>query len=198
MSTRRTQLLVVEGPDRVGKATQTKLLFESLTSRGFKVARVEVPFNDNFTHKLIYFMLKNGWAKKLPNLFQTVQIANRIIYQTFVMNWTVSHDYDFIIFDRWHLSSEIYGKASNVDVALLRFLSKFITKVDLTFVLIGVPHTSEARDDYEKDIEFQNKVRELYNEYARRDPGCVTLDSKESVDDIHRSIMSYLELTQRI
>lgn len=194
---RRTQLIVIEGPDRVGKETQSKMLEGWLKSRGYKTARVEVPYNDGFTYRLIYGMLKNGMAKSRPDLFQTIQVLNRIIYQTFVLPW-LENDYDFIIFDRWHLSAEVYGEASGVDSTLLTLLCKFISKVDLSFVLVGKAHSAEGRDVYEKDTEFQTEVRRLYNEYAGQDPSCIIINAEDSIAGVHESIISYLQITQRI
>lgn len=194
---RRTQLIVIEGPDRVGKETQTKMLEERLTTLGYKVARVEVPYNDGLTYRVIYWMLKNGLAKTQPGLFQAIQVLNRVVYQTFALPW-LKDDCDFIIFDRWHLSAEVYGEASGVEPSLLTLLDKFISKVDLTFVLLGRAHSPEGRDVYENDSKFQTEVRRLYNEYAGRDPSCITVDAEGTIQSVHDFIVSYLQVTKRI
>ena len=63
-----SKIIVIEGPDRTGKQTQTKLLKKKLTKHGFCPIVIEVPIRSAVTYPLIYWMLRNGLAKKFPKI----------------------------------------------------------------------------------------------------------------------------------
>lgn len=183
-------LLAVEGPDRVGKQTQTKLLTQDLQSQGYKVAQVEVPFNDGITYRLIYWMLRNGYAKSLPNLFQLVQFFNKFIFQWTVLVWlTLTNDY--VVFDRWSLSAIIYGDATGVNPTFNRFLYFLLRRPTLTVVLHGPRLTDQTEDVYEKDTALQQAVRRGYYNWAMEHPlDHDLIDNKGTRDEVHERIMS--------
>ena len=165
-----SKFIVIEGPDRVGEATQTNLLKEHLESLGKSVLTVEVPLRSNFIYHVIYWMLGNGLAKKLPKHFQWCQYFNRQIFQ-----WTklpkLEKKFDYIVMDRWSLSTTIYGSATNLPDSFTKDLYARLRDPDYTFVLTGPAHKHEAEDVYESDTELQKKVRTLYNEWAEQHPG---------------------------
>jgi len=155
------KLIVIEGPDKVGKETQTKMLVEYLQSCGKRVIRVEVPVHDKLTHRLIYWMLKNGLAKKTPTLFQGIQYFNKKIFQMFKLP-RLNEYYDYVIMDRWSLSSIVYGIAGGANSSLLVKLASFLKKPDATIILHGKPHIDRKDDLFESDDELQTKVRDMY------------------------------------
>jgi len=159
------KIIVFEGADRCGKATQSALLKQHLESKGKIVALVEVPIRDHITYPTIYWMLKNGLAKKFPKLFQWLQCHNRLIFQ-----WTKLEELDrqceFIIFDRWSLSSVVYGVAEGVDAEYCNLLYKKLRKPDFTILLLGQAYAHQAEDVYEADFSLQQKVRDLYAAWA--------------------------------
>jgi len=194
---KRTQLIVIEGPDRVGKETQSKLLVKTLQGLGYSATRIEIPFNDGVTYKLIYWMLGNGLAKKFNNLFQAIQILNKYVCQTLELP-RYEEQYDYVILDRWHLSSEVYGEASAVNKELLDIVARVLTRVDTTFVLLGPPHMKEGRDVYERDTEFQQNVRKIYKGMTEKDPSLVQIKADQPIESVHDAIMSYLSLRGKL
>ena len=104
------KLVVIEGPDRVGKETQALRLQVFLEAKGLRVKSVEVPFRDYSTYYVIYWMLRSGSAVRWPNAFQTIQFLNKLSYQTFFFLFHLCVC-DYVIFDRWTLSSKVYGPA---------------------------------------------------------------------------------------
>jgi len=163
------RIIVMEGPDRVGKATQSSLLCDYLWNCGKKAKVIEVPIHDKVTYKTIYWMLESGHAKKFPRLFQFTQFLNRWMFQTQHLA-ELEHEYDYLIFDRWSLSTTVYGKATGIDDAFVDYLYKRLRKPDYTLVLLGKPHIHEAEDVYEKDSSLQDKVRELYADWVNKHP----------------------------
>lgn len=158
------KIIVYEGPDRVGKATQSKMMVESLMAMGFKATRIEVPVK-NFLHPRIYGMLKSGFAARHPYIFQAVQVANRRVFQFFELQ-KIMKEHDYVVFDRWSPSTWVYGLATGLPRWYVDFLLLGIKKPDYVVILNGTPHVTEMRDVYEKDRTLQSRVRDLYLNYA--------------------------------
>lgn len=179
-------IIVIEGPDQVGKATQTKMLAQRFRLLGSSVAQVEIPFKDPLIRPLIYWMLANGSAKKYPNLFQFVQFFNKFIFQTIFLLPLMLNS-DFIILDRWSISSIVYGDATGVNKAFNRFLFWFLVKADYTFILTGKTYKrNDAQDVYEKDDSLQNAVRIGYVDWALENPeGHFLISNEGTKEDVH-------------
>lgn len=197
-------MVVIEGPDRLGKETQSKLLERALfpskppTGKWWSVKRVEVPFNDRVhpyfargaTYDEIYEMLRDGTARDFPVAFQALHAANRLHFQHNVLpNWP--HD-DVFIFDRWNLSTRVYGTCDGVPPEVTNRLLKNIMEPDITFVFDGDPFPKEGLDSYERDNEFQRRVRTLYRELSDADPTCVRIDANRDQDVIHAEILEHV------
>lgn len=188
------KLIAICGPDKVGKETQSRMLTASLREAGYKVALVEVPIRDAITHYVIYKMLKNGSAKKFPNLFQYVQHLNKKIFQEFVMK-DLDEKNDFIVLDRWKLSATIYGYATGADPTKTQKQNNTLRDPELTIILSGQPHIERIDDVYEADKQLQSTVRFLYNQWAINNPDmCVIIDCNEQCSIVHEKIISALKL----
>lgn len=162
-----TTFICIEGPDNVGKSTQVELLAEKLKmlrqSTGPTIPSVlvqEVP-TEGLTRRILYWMLRNGLARRLPTTFQMLQFVNRLLWQVFKLP-TLKERYDYIILGRWSLSSTVYGLAEGVNPYLLRFMSWALLKPHKTFIISGERYVRESLDSYESDTELQNMVRDLY------------------------------------
>ena len=164
-----SKMIVVEGPDRVGKFTQTHLLKEYITRIGLAAVVVEVPIRSAITYRVIYWMLQNGLAKKFPKIFQWFQFINRKIFQMYTLPVLEEH-YDFIIMDRWSLSTIVYGIAEGVPKAYTIGLAKKLREPDFTIILFGEAHEHIAEDSYEVDASLQARVRLEYAKWALENP----------------------------
>lgn len=164
-----SKIIVIEGPDRVGKATQSLMLKNRLEAAGYTVTIVEVPIKTNFAYHIVYWMLRNGLAKRLPKIFQWFQFFNRQVFQRRELP-TLEAQYDYIIMDRWSLSTTIYGEAAGVPKDFTESLSRRLKKPFHTFILLGKSHRHKVEDVYEADSDLQQRVRKLYGEWALRYP----------------------------
>lgn len=186
------KIIAVEGPDRVGKATQTKMLNDYLVSCGKTVKTVEVPVHGIFSYPLIYLMLKTGLAKFFPNLFQFIQSLNKLTFQYFFLP-LLKKKYDYVIFDRWSLSSLVYGESSGVNFNMNLSLFKKLEVPDLTVVINGPARNDEARDSYESDKSFQAVVRANYALWCEKNPkNLKTVNSLGTRDEVHKKIIKSL------
>ena len=190
-------LIVIEGPDRFGKETQTKLLEAALGSYAVHgsvfVKHIEVPVKGSMTYTLIYWMLNNGLAKRFPNVFQVVQFMNKFMFQTFVLP-KYTEFYDYVILDRWSLSGLVYGEATNVNNVLNRLLHRSLVKPDITLVMTGkpFPRTGE-KDTYETDDQLQSRVSRLYVDYSRTLHGHTLVNNVGTKNEVHNRIMCILQ-----
>lgn len=188
------KIVVIEGPDKCGKATQSSLLTHVLGRYGDRAVRVEIPFNDGLTHRLIYHMLKNGQAKRWPNLFQFIQFLNKFIFQWTWLLW-LRLSYDWIVLDRWKLSAIVYGNATGTNRFLNDLMYGLLKNPDVTLVLLGSSFKRATVDDvYEKDTELQVRVRDGYRSWAQHHPfDHEVIDNQGTRDEVHARIMESIE-----
>lgn len=189
------KIVVFEGPDKVGKETQSKLLANVLQAEGVRAVRVE-PAKESHPRgrKLIYSMLDSGAAKRHPNTFQFVQFLNRIYFQLFKLPKFVKEN-DLVIMDRWALSGYVYGKCEGISEWLNSWMYNRAKKPDLVLVLSGTSYKrSQTQDDsYEKDTDLQSRVKVMYRNAGLSLPGHVLVDNHDAVMDVHHSITALLE-----
>jgi len=187
------RLIVLEGPDRVGKETQSKLLTAYLRQLGHKATLVEVPVHDSLTYRAIYWMLHNGTAVQYPNVFQFVQYVNKRTFQEFVLADLMETN-DFVILDRWVLSSIVYGMAAGVRIPWIAELSARLKTPDVTIVLHGKAHVDRHGDAYEKNKLLQEAVRFTYKQWAlgHKDE-CELIDCEAPRMMVHNQIIAALQ-----
>ena len=188
------KLVAIEGPDKVGKQTQSQMLAHVLGRYGDRTALVEVPFNDRVTYRLIYWMLKHGQAKRYPNLFQFVQFLNKFVFSWTYLLW-LRLTCAYVVLDRWSLSAIVYGDATGVNPTFNRILYWLLTKPTLTVVLHGSSFKRKEADDvYEKDTDLQKAVRKGYYDWAQEHPfDHELIDNQGTKDEVHERIMDAVE-----
>jgi dTMP kinase len=186
-------IVAIEGPDRVGKATQAALLETALTANKHKATVEEIPYDDGVTYKQIYAMLRSGAVNKHPVVFQTLQATNRRIFQKQFLPTLALH-YDVLILDRWNLSTRVYGEASGVSREATDLILEGIVEPDVTLVFDGKPFPKEGLDTWEADLEFQRKVRGLYIDAVTfgRDRGVVKIEAAGTKEEIHEKCLGHV------
>lgn len=188
------KVVVFEGPDKVGKETQSKLAAQALRDEGARVARVEVPCKSaRWTYRLIYWMLRTGWAKRVPNAFQAAQFVNKLSFQLLDLPALLLTN-DVVVFDRWSLSSIVYGDATGVHGGFNRFMARFLRKPDRTIVFAerSYRRDSEQDDSYEKDTQLQARVREGYRAWAQAHDDHFLVDNRLSIEEVHHNVVDVI------
>jgi thymidylate kinase len=194
----------LEGPDKVGKATQSKMLTDALVGLvplfdekkvSVRVHRVEIPSKNHTCYDKIYDMLNrrpDGSAPAVdhPEVFQTFQVANRFHVQEDVK--LMSADPTIIVFDRWVASSWAYGSASGVPDSKIEIINDGLLVPDITFVLQGkgFDRPEQADDAYEDDDGFQSKVRQAYERWSRGRAHVRTVNADRDKEVVHEEILS--------
>ena len=198
---KQCKIIAFEGIDAIGKATQSIKLTEHL-SKKHKAIRVEFPIkarnlsSANVTFKMIKYMLGNGLAGKLPNMFQVVQFLNKASFQLFWLN-KLKKKYDYIILDRWSLSMWSYGKAAGVDQRVIKMMIKAVDSPDINIILSGTSFPKEDVDTYEKDISLQKAVHTNYLEINENkifsDLKCCFINANDDQDHVHNNVIKNLK-----
>lgn len=151
--------IAVEGPDGVGKSTQTKYLVEWLKDYIIEGSQINTHFrveqfkelNDNdFIFKDIRSFVYSLYKKvSTPLLAEIIKINRYLVYDQLISDHTNSKDYDFTtkkvrwykniaICDRWNISTYCYLKAEGYDELALSYLQDDNTVVPgLTIMLVG-------------------------------------------------------------
>lgn len=192
------RIIVIEGPDKVGKQTQTNLLVENLRGLGVRVATAEIPYNDGPIYNRIYEWLRNGVALKYPEAFQTYQVANRLVWQGDVLP-KLAQNNDVIIMDRWNISAVVYGRSSGLSEEQVQdiIVNAGLIKPDMVFVFDGDPFVTPDREDdsYERNMELRRKVREGYQRWAEENPDVsIPVPANRPREDIAQDLLNHAKM----
>lgn len=187
-------LIVIEGSDKAGKATQTQLLADRLAKEGFSVKTRAFPdystkIGDEikaFLHskrdypiEVRHMLLSaNRWEKKAA--IEAMLKANKIV-----------------ILNRYYQSNLVYGLASGLKLEWLQSLDAGLPKEDLVIVLDVSPEVSIKRmqrkgDIFEMNDDIMNNVPRLYRELAHK-YNWVLINGDRSKEDVHNEILKIVE-----
>lgn len=189
------KIIAFEGPDQCGKATQSNLLKCYLERKKYKVKLIEIPVFDCTFYYVIYRMLNSDYALRYPTLFQFVQYLNKLTFQLILFPYYY-FAYDYVIFDRWKLSGYVYGKATGVNSIINWVMYYTLFGVGLTVILIGKKVVNKIEDSYEKNVELQCKVREIYSNIDSEisNKNIIMLNANDSIERIHQHIVDHLKV----
>lgn len=196
------KIIIFDGPDNVGKSTHGKLLRDELPNAYYIHSPFYLDYDRGYSCKLIRDLLQNGLAISEPKTFQKIFVDNR-------SQWLIeefSHlkkSWDFIIIDRWTLSTYIYGIATGLSEIECENLIKDHNIGDLQFIFRPSDHRKNS-DSFE--IELHDKVTHGYNTYIdliekypnqnwQENPFCrfnKIINSRiKPIADTHKEILTY-------
>ncbi len=213
------KLIVIEGLDGSGKATQAKRLAAALHARGERVREVSFPDYDSPSSALVKMYLGGEFGSRPEdvNAFAASSFYAVDRYASFKKDWQADYAAGIIVADRYTTSNAIH-QCSKLDRrewdAYLDWLFHFeytllgIPKPDLVVCLRVDPAVSQAlmreryhgedlRDIHEKDLQYLNRCREAA-EYCASRLGwrvveCCENGAMRSVEEIQADIQILLE-----
>jgi len=160
MSTKKAQLIVIDGGDNVGKATQADLLMRRLTGEGYSVGKMDFPrYHQNTFGHLLRESLdgEHGDFMALdPKIAATLYAADRYESKKELLEWI--EEGRIIIFDRY-VTANMLHQGAKIDDAdereeFLRWLDHVeyeifgVPRPDLTIYLNVPPEKSEKLLEY--------------------------------------------------
>ena len=185
------KIIVVEGTDKAGKGTQSKLLINALKLSGRICTIMDFPdyttpigqeiraFLDgrrNYAMEVKHMLLSaNRWEKK-------DEIESMLKKDT------------IIIMNRYYQSNIVYGVSHDLSLKWLLNLDKGLPKEDVVIVLEVNPNTSYQRvpgdrDTFEMDQKLLMEVHKNYRKLAKQFNWKVVNGEKVS-EQVHNKIMN--------
>lgn len=189
MAATKGKIIVIEGTDKAGKTTQSRLLLEALKNLGKVCVILDFPdYTTPIGMEIRAFL--DGKREYPPEAKHLLFSANRWErkkdIESMVENGTI------VVMNRYWQSNLAYGVANGMDPGWLLKLDKGLPKEDLVIVLLVSPATSgkraEVKDVFESDAKLSAAAYRNYTRYARQFKWTV-LDGSKSRDSVHQEIM---------
>ena len=210
------KLIVIEGTDGSGKATQTRKLYERLRDLEGNVRRVSFPNYESESSALIKMYLRGdfGGDAEAVNPYATATFYAVDRFAGFVKWKDFYESGGLVLCDRYVGSNMAYQAAKLTDererIEFLAWLDDLeyehfqLPRPDLTIFLDMPPDVSavlrreRGREDiHESDAEYMlktyNSYKEIAQKYGWRFVSCANGNFARSTTDIHEDILSLVE-----
>lgn len=196
------KIIALEGLDKSGKATQTKLLTERLIKDGLKVYASEFHRYDTPTGELIMKWLTKEWDVDQATV-ELIMSADKQAQQKMFAQLE-SDGIDVLVLDRYTLSQVSYGSANGMDLDWIVQIQKFMRKPDID-IIIDIPaevsmirkgkHNNGENDRYESNCKMLNDVRINYKylSTAYSAPKKRVVDGERTIEEIHCNIYQVVQ-----
>ena len=135
----KSKIIVIEGLDGSGKATQTKILAEKLESRGLKVRKLEFPDYSNPSSALVKMYLGGEFGSKPEDVNAYAASAFYAVDRvaSYMQFWKKDYqDGTVILSDRYATSNIIYQMAKVEDSQREQFIE---WQADFEYKKLGLP-----------------------------------------------------------
>ena len=134
------KLIVIEGVDASGKATQTELLYNFLKESGKKVEKIEFPDYESESSSLVKMYLRGDLGETAdsvsPYIASVFFAADR--YASFKTKWEKLYNDDYIIIADRYVTANMLHQASKYEQGEEK--EKFLSWVsDFEYGLFGLP-----------------------------------------------------------
>ncbi|HEV8601442.1 MAG TPA: deoxynucleoside kinase [Patescibacteria group bacterium] len=134
----RGKIIVIDGTDGSGKATQAKLLVAKLKRRRIPVATLDFPHYESFTGKLVARYLKNEFGRISPYLASLLYAINRYEYKNQILDWIKAGK--VIILNRYVSANQIHQAAHLGSKKAKQEFVDWVAKLE--FQVMGMPSPS--------------------------------------------------------
>lgn len=188
--------IVLEGIDGAGKSTQTELLNDWLTGKGYRTKKIVEPTTSDIG-KVIRKELLNPEStndinqQRLTLLFA----ADRLTLKKEILDAKDSKDI-IIISDRSFYSSICYQNNSSVDKDWIYEVNLHTPRPDLMILLDLDEKEAITRCDREEafeNIQFLEKTRKNYLDLLDIEDNIVVVDAKDSLNDVQEKIRKIVQ-----
>jgi len=193
VATARGKIVVLEGTDKAGKTTQSRMLLEALKNQGKVCVVIDFPdYNTPIGTEIRAFL---DGRREYPSeakhlLFSANRWEKKKEIESMLANGTI------VVMNRYWQSNLAYGAANGIDPAWLMRLDKGLPKEDLVIVLLVNPATSgkraEVQDSFESDPKLAAAAYKNYTKFARKFRWKV-LDGSKNRDQVHQEILKIVK-----
>lgn len=196
------KFIVLEGPDRCGKSTQAKLLYNYLLQNGCDVILTREPGGTPTAERIRQIVLEPGLDVR--------PMAELLLYEASRSQHTQEKIIPaleagkVVICERYTMSSCAYqGYGRNIDLNIINTLNRIATldtKPDLTLVFLMSDKYFTSRGEYlfsdrleQEDMEFRQKMRQGYKELIAQTENAYLIDADKNVEEIQTQVTELLE-----
>jgi dTMP kinase len=184
----RGKIIVIEGTDKAGKTSQSRMLAETLKVSGKVCVILDFPdYTTPIGMEIKAFL--EGKRDYLPEVKHLLFSANRWEkkkeIESMLENGTI------IVMNRYWQSNLVYGVANGMDINWLLRLDKGLPKGDIVLVILVNPSISakraEMQDAFESDPQLAAKAYKNYLKFAKQYRWKV-IDGSKSKEQVHQEI----------
>ncbi len=192
------KIVVIEGTDKAGKTTQSRMLVEALKNAG-KIS-VVIDFPDYATpigaEIRAFLDGKRDYPSETKHLlFSANRWEKKKEIESMVQNGTL------VVMNRYWQSNLVYGTANGMDPSWLLKLDKGLPREDLVITLLVDPPTSsrrnEDKDAFEADSRLAANAHKNYVKYSKKFKWRV-VDGSKSKEHVHQEIMKIVRKELRV
>jgi dTMP kinase len=187
------KIVVLEGTDKAGKTTQSRMLAEALKVLGKVCVIIDFPdYTTPIGMEIRAFLDgKRDYPAEVKHLlFSANRWEKKKEIESMVENGTI------VVMNRYWQSNLIYGAANDMDTSWLLKLDKGLPKEDLVIVILVNPSIStkraETQDAFESDSQLAAKAYKNYLKFAKQF-GWKVIDGSKSKDQVHQEIMKIIK-----
>jgi dTMP kinase len=184
----RGKIIVIEGTDKAGKGSQSRMLAETLKASGKVCVILDFPdYTTSIGMEIKAFL--EGKRDYLPEVKHLLFSANRWEkkkeIESMLENGTI------IVMNRYWQSNLVYGVANGMDTDWLLGLDKGLPKEDIVLVILVNPGISakraEIQDMFESDPQLAAKAYRNYLKFAKQYRWKV-VDGSKSKEQVHQEV----------
>jgi dTMP kinase len=186
--TTRGKIIVIEGTDKAGKGSQSRMLAETLKASGKVCVILDFPdYTTSIGMEIKAFL--EGKRDYLPEVKHLLFSANRWEkkkeIESMLENGTI------IVMNRYWQSNLVYGVANGMGTNWLLGLDKGLPKEDIVLVILVNPSISakraETQDMFESDPQLAAKAYRNYLKFAKQYRWRV-VDGSKSKEQVHHEV----------
>ncbi|HJU35160.1 MAG TPA: dTMP kinase [Nitrososphaera sp.] len=190
--TTRGKIIVIEGTDKAGKGSQSRMLAETLKASG-KIC-VIVDFPDYATPIGIeikaFLEGKRDYPSEVKHLlFSANRWEKKRDIESMLENGTI------IVMNRYWQSNLVYGVANGMDINWLLRLDMGLPKEDIVLLILVNPSISAKRaktqDVFESNAQLASDAYKNYLKFAKQFRWKV-IDGSKSREQVHQEIMKII------
>lgn len=190
---RKGKIIVLEGIDKAGKSTQSKLLMDYLKLSGKICTLITFPdYTTSIGAEIKAFLEgKRDYPIELKHILLS---ANRWEKKKEIESMVDSGT--IVIINRYYQSNLVYGTSNGLNLRWLLSLEKGLPTADLVIVLDVTPRITLKRslepDEFEKDVSLLQNVYKNYHKLAKLFRWKI-LNAEKSRDQIHDEVKKTVE-----
>ncbi len=183
------KVIVLEGTDKAGKTTQSRMLQEALKALGKICVVIDFPdYTTPIGMEIRAFL--DGRRDYPPEVKHLLFSANRWEKKKEIESMTENGT--IVLMNRYWQSNLVYGVSNGMDSAWLQRLDKGLPKEDAVLVLLVNPVTSkkraETQDAFETDEKLAAAAYKNYIKFAKMFKWKV-IDGSKSKEQTHQEIL---------